>query len=159
MNYLLDIQFGYLLLMESWYMSLTTSNQVGYIISNSRTIAISFISNSYINISLCTLPVGIYIIHYSMNLYSITSTSGVEKSFVEYGISTTSTSNNIQNRKSYFSVPMGLSHSLTNTICYVSSGLTIFLNASLPSQDLTNNSLTASTFYINNANITATRIA
>ena len=138
----------------------TVSNQVGYVISNSRTIAISFISNSYINISLCTLPVGIYIIHYSMNLYSITTTSGaVEKSFVEYGISTTSTSNNIQNRKSYFSVPMGLSHSLTNTICYVSSGLTIFLNATLPSQDLTNNSLTASTFYINNANITCTRLA
>ena len=138
----------------------TVSNQIGYQVSNSRTIAISFISNSYINISLCILPVGIYIIHYSMNLYSITTTSGaVEKSFVEYGISTTSTSNNIQNRKSYFSVPMGLSHSLTNTICYVSSGLTIFLNATLPSQDLTNNSLTASIFYINNANITCTRIA
>ena len=138
----------------------TVSNQIGYQISNSRTIAISFISNSYINISLCTLPVGIYIIHYSMNLYSITTTSGiVEKSFIEYGISSTSTSNNIQNRKTYFSVPMSLSHSLTNTICYVSSGLTIFLNATLPSQDLTNNSLSASTFYINNANITATRIA
>ena len=138
----------------------TVSNQVGYQVSNSRTIAISFISNSYINISLCTLPVGIYIVNYSMNLYSISTTSGlVEKSFIEYGISSTSTSNNIQNRKSYFSVPMGLSHSLTNTICYVSSGLTIFLNATLPSQDLTNNSLSASTFYINNANITATRIA
>ena len=138
----------------------TVSNQIGYQVSNSRTIAISFISNSYINISLCILPVGIYIIHYSMNLYSITTTSGaIEKSFVEYGISTTSTSNNIQNRKSYFSVPMGLSHSLTNTLCYVSSGLTIFLNATLPSQDLTNNSLTASIFYINNANITCTRIA
>ena len=95
-----------------------------------------------------------------MNLYSSTTTIGVvEKSFIEYGISTTSTVNNIQNRKSYFSVPTGLSHSLTNTICYVSSGLTIFLNATLPSQDLTNNSLSASTFYINNANITATRIA
>ena len=138
----------------------TVSNQVGYVISNSRTIAISFISNSYINISLCTLPVGIYIIHYSMNLYSITTTSGaVEKSFVEYGISTTSTSNNIQQRKSYFSVPMGLSHSLTNTICYVSRRLTIFLNATLPAQDLTNNSLSASTFYVNNAFVTATRLA
>ena len=138
----------------------TVSNQIGYQVTNSRTIAISFISNSYINISLATLPVGIYIVNYSMNLYSITTTSGaVEKSFIEYGISTTSTSNNIQNRKSYFSVPMGLSHSLTNTICYVSSGLTIFLNATLPAQDLTNNSLSASTFYINNANITATRIA
>ena len=41
----------------------TVSNQIGYQVSNSRTIAISFISNSYINISLCTLPVGIYIIH------------------------------------------------------------------------------------------------
>ena len=138
----------------------TVSNQVGYVISNSRTISISFISNSYINISLCTLPVGIYIIQYSMNLYSVTLTSGaVEKSFVEYGISTTTTSNNIQQRKSYFSVPTGLSHSLTNTICYVSSGVTIFLNATLPSQDLTNNSLSASTFYVNNANITATRLA
>ena len=134
------------------------SNQIGYQVTNSRTIAISFISNSYINISLATLPVGIYIVNY--NLYSITTTSGVvEKSFVEYGISTTSTSNNIQQRKSYFSVPMGLSHSLTNTICYVSSGLTIFLNATLTAQDLTNNSLSASTFYINNANITCTRIA
>ena len=138
----------------------TVSNQVGYQVSNSRTIAISFISNSYINISLCTLPVGIYIINYSMNLYSTTTTIGaIDKSFVEFGISTTSTSNNIQNRKSYFSVPTGLSHSLTNTICYVSSGLTIFFNSILPSQDLSNNSLTASTFYINNANITATRIA
>ena len=134
------------------------SNQIGYQVTNSRTIAISFISNSYIKISLATLPVGIYIVNY--NLYSITTTSGVvEKSFVEYGISTTSTSNNIQQRKSYFSVPMGLSHSLTNTICYVSSGLTIFLNATLTAQDLTNNSLSASTFYINNANITCTRIA
>ena len=137
----------------------TVSNQVGYVISNSRTIAISFISNSYINISLCTLPVGIYIINYSMNLYSSTTTGTIERSFIEYGISTTNTSNNIQNRKSYFSVPMGLSHSLTNTICYVSSGLTIFFNSILPLQDLSSNSLTASTFYINNANITATRIA
>ena len=138
----------------------TVSNQIGYQVSNSRTISISFISNSYINISLCTLPVGIYIIHYSMNLYSITTTSGaIEKSFVEFGIGTMSTSNNIQNRKSYFSVPMGLSHSLTNTICYVSSGLPIFLNTTLPSPDLSSNSLSASTFYINNANITATRIA
>ena len=73
----------------------TVSNQVGYVISNSRTIAISFISNSYINISLCILPVGIYIIHYSMNLYSITTTSGaVEKSFIEYGISTTRSEEN-----------------------------------------------------------------
>ena len=39
----------------------------------------------------------------------------MEKSFIEYGISTTSTTNNIQNRKSYFSIPTGLSHSLTNT--------------------------------------------
>ena len=54
----------------------TVSNQVGYVISNSRTISISFISNSYINISLCTLPVGIYIINYSMNLYSSTTTTG-----------------------------------------------------------------------------------
>ena len=138
----------------------TVSNQIGYQVSNSRTIAISFISYSYINVSLCTLPVGFYIVNYSMNLYSVTTTPGiVEKSFIEYGISSTSTSNNIQNKKSYFSIPMGLSHSLTNTICYVSSGLTIFLNATLPSQDLTNNSLSASTFYINNANITCTRIA
>ena len=138
----------------------TVSNQIGYQVSNSRTISISFISNSYINISLCTLPVGIYIIHYSMNLYSITTTSGVvEKSFVEYGISTVSTNCNIQLRKSYFSVPMGLSHSLTNTICYVSRRLTIFLNATLPAQDLTNNSLSASTFYVNNAFVTATRLA
>ena len=47
----------------------------------------------------------------------------------------TDINNNIQQKKTYFSVPMGLSHSLTNTICYVSSGLTIFFNASLPSQD------------------------
>ena len=138
----------------------TVSNQVGYQVSNSGTIAISFISNSYINISLCTLPVGIYIVNYSMNLYSTSTTTGVvEKSFVEYGISTTSTSNNIQNKKTYFSVPTSLSHSLTNTICYVSTGLTIFLNATLPSQDLTNNALTASSFYVNNANIKCTRIA
>ena len=33
----------------------TVSNQIGYQVSNSRTIAINFISNSYINISICTL--------------------------------------------------------------------------------------------------------
>ena len=137
------------------------SNQIGYQVSNSRTIAISFTSgDSYINVTLATLPVGIYIIHYNLNIYSTTTTTGVvEKSFIEYGISTVSTSNNLQNRKSYFSVPTGLSHSLTNTFCYVCSGLTIFLNANLPSSDLTNNSLTASRFYVNNANITATRLA
>ena len=137
------------------------SNQIGYQVSNSRTIAISFTSaDSYINVTLATLPIGYYIINYNLNIYSTTSTTGlVEKSFIEYGISTTSTSNNLQNRKSYFSVPTGLSHSLNNTFCYACSGLTIFLNVNLPSSDLTNNSLTASRFYINNANITATRIA
>ena len=139
----------------------TVSNQIGYQVSNSRTIAISFTSgDSYINVSLCTLPVGIYIITYSMNLYSTTTTIGlVEKSFIEYGISTLSTSNNLQNRKSYFSVPTSLSHTLTNTFCYTCSGLTLFFNANLPALDLTNNSLTASRFFINNANINATRIA
>ena len=95
-----------------------------------------------------------------MNIYSTTTTANVlEKSFIEYGISTTSTSNNIQQRKSYFSIPTSLSHSLTNTICYVSSGLTIFLNANLPASDLTSSSLTASRIYINSANITCTRVA
>ena len=138
-----------------------TSNQIGYQVSNSRTIAISFTSgDSYINVTSATLPIGYYIINYNLNIYSTTSTTGlVEKSFIEYGISTTSTSNNLQNRKSYFSVPTGLSHSLTNTFCYACSGLTIFLNVNLPSSDLTNNSLTASRFYINNSNLTATRIA
>lgn len=125
---------------------LAVSNQVGYQVSNSRTITINFTSgDSYINITLATLPVGIYIINYCMNIYSTTTTANVlEKSFIEYGISTTSTSNNIQQRKSYFSIPTSLSHSLTNTICYVSSGLTIFLNANLPASDLTSSSLTAS---------------
>ena len=138
-----------------------TSNQIGYQVSNSRTIAISFTSgDSYINVTLATLPIGYYIINYNLNIYSSTTTSGaIEKSFIEYGISTVSTSNTLQNRKSYFSVPTGLSHSLTNTFCYACSGLTIFLNVNLPSSDLTNNSLTASRFYINNANVTATRIA
>ena len=138
------------------------SNQIGYQITNSRTIAIAFTSaDSYINVTLATLPIGYYLITYSLNLYSTTTTSAVvEKSFIEYGISTTSTSNNLQNRKSYFSVPTALSHTLTNTFCYACSGLTIFLNANLTGLDLTNNSLTASRFYINNdANITATRIA
>ena len=139
----------------------TVSNQVGYQVSNSRTISAAFLSSdSYLNISLITLPVGYYLINYNLNLYSTTTTSGVvEKSFIEYGISTVSTSNNLQNRKSYFSVPTGLSHSLTNTFCYACSGLTIFLNANLPALDLTNNSLSASRFYINSGNITATRIA
>lgn len=138
-----------------------TSNQIGYQISNSRTIAISFTSgDSYINVTLATLPVGIYIINYNLSIYSTTTTTGaLEKSFIEFGISTVSTSNNIQNRKTYFSIPMGLTHSLTNTICNISTGLTIFLNASLPSADLTSSSLTYGRFYINNANITATRIA
>ena len=106
------------------------SNQIGYQITNSRTIAIAFTSgDSYINVTLATLPIGYYLINYNLNLYSTTTTSGVvEKSFIEYGISTVSTSNNLQNRKSYFSVPTGLSHSLTNTFCYACSGLTIFLN-------------------------------
>lgn len=140
---------------------LAISNQVGYQVSNSRTIAINFVSSdSYINVTLATLPVGIYIINYNLNIYSTTTTSGaLEKSFIDYGISTNTTSNNIQQRKSYFSVSMGLTNALTNTICYFSTGLTIFLNANLPALDLTASGLTASRFYINNATIIATRLA
>ena len=40
------------------------SNQIGYQVSNSRTIAISFTSgDSYINVTLATLPIGYYIIN------------------------------------------------------------------------------------------------
>ena len=139
----------------------TVSNQVGYQISSSKTTSLYFSSgDTYISISNITLPVGIYMITYNINIYSSTLTSGVvEKSFIEYGISTLSTLNNIQNRKSYFSIPTSLSHSLTNTYCYVCTGLTIYLNANLPALDLTNNSLTVSRFYVNNCNITCTRIA
>ena len=138
-----------------------TSQQIGYQVSNSRKISIAFTSNdSYINVTLATLPVGVYLINYNLNIYSTTTTTGsLERSVIEYGLSTITTSNSIQTRKSYFSIPTGLSYPLTNTTCYVSSGLTIFLNASLTGADLTASSLTLSRFYTNNANITATRIA
>ena len=137
----------------------TVSNQIGYQITNSRTISAPFLSSdSYLNISLITLPVGIYIINYYFSLYSTTTTvSQLERGFIEYGISSTTTSNNIQNRKSYFSIPTGLSHVLNNSFTYVCSGNTVFFNAFLISSEL--NGLSATRYYINNANITATRIA
>ena len=137
----------------------TTSNQVGYQITNSRTIAASFLSSdSFLNISLITLPVGIYIINYYFSLYSTTTTvSRLERGFIEYGISTTTTSNNIQNRKSYFSIPTSLSHVFNNSFTYVCSGNTLFFNGYLISSEL--NGLSATRYYINNANITATRVA
>ena len=105
----------------------TVSNQVGYQITNSRTLAASFSSSdSYLNITLITLPVGIYIINYYFSLYSTTTTaSQLERGFIEYGLSSTTKSNNIQSTKAYFSIPTGLSNSFT--ICYVSTGLTVFL--------------------------------
>ena len=135
------------------------SNQVGYQVSNSRTLSAPFLSSdTYLNISLITLPVGIYIINYYFSLYSTTSTvSQLERGFIEYGISSTTTSNNIQNRKSYFSIPTGLSHVFNNSFTYVCSGNTVFFNAFLISSEL--NGLSATRYYINNANITATRIA
>ena len=135
------------------------SNQVGYQISNSRTISAPFLSSdSYLNISLITLPVGIYIINYYFSLYSTTTTvSQLERGFIEYGISSTTSSNNIQNRKSYFSIPTGLSHLFNNSFTYVCSGNTLFFNGYLISSEL--NGLGATRYYVNNANITATRIA
>ena len=137
----------------------TVSNQIGYQITNNRTISAPFLSaDSYVNVSLITLNVGIYIINYYFSLYSTTSTvSQLERGFIEYGISSTTTSNNIQNRKSYFSIPTGLSHVLNNSFTYVCSGNTLFFNAFLISSEL--NGLSATRYYINNANITATRIA
>ena len=137
----------------------TVSNQIGYQVSNSRTISAPFLSaDSYLNFSLITLPIGIYIINYYFSLYSTTTTtSQLERGFIEYGISTTTTSNNIQNRKSYFSIPTGLSHVFNNSFTYVCSGNTVFFNGFLTSSEL--NSLTATRYYVNNANITATRIA
>ena len=137
----------------------TVSNQIGYQVSNSRTISAPFLSSdSYLNISLITLPVGIYIINYYFSLYSTTTTAGqLERGFIEYGISSTTTANNIQNRKSYFSIPTGLSHVFNNSFTYVCSGHTVFFNGFLISLEL--NSLTPTRYYINNANITATRIA
>ena len=134
----------------------TVSNQVGYQVSNSRTISAPFLSSdSFLNISLITLPVGIYIINYYFSLYSTTTTvSQLERGFIEYGISTTTTTNNIQNRKSYFSIPTGLSHVFNNSF---TSGNTLFFNGFLISSEL--NSLSATRYYVNNANITATRIA
>ena len=137
----------------------TVSNQIGYQITNNRTISAPFLSaDSYVNVSLITLNVGIYIINYYFSLYSTTSTvSQLERGFIEYGISSTTTSNNIQNRKSYFSIPTGLSHVLNNSFTYVCSGNTVFFNSFLISSEL--NGLSATRYYINNANITATRIA
>ena len=137
----------------------TVSNQIGYQVLNSRTISAPFLSSdSYLNISLITLPVGIYIINYYFSLYSTTTTAGqLERGFIEYGISSTTTANNIQNRKSYFSIPTGLSHVFNNSFTYVCSGHTVFFNGFLISSEL--NSLTPTRYYINNANITATRIA
>ena len=137
----------------------TVSNQIGYQITNSRTISAPFLSSdSFLNISLITLPVGIYIINYYFSLYSTTTTvSQLERGFIEYGISSTTTSNNIQNRKSYFSIPTGLSHVFNNSFTYVCSGNTVFFNGFLISSEL--NSLSATRYYINNANITAIRIA
>ena len=137
----------------------TVSNQVGYQISNSRTISAPFLSSdSYLNISLITLPIGIYIINCYFSLYSTTTTvSQLERGFIEYGISSTTTSNNIQNRKSYFSIPTGLSHVFNNSFTYVCSGNTLFFNAYLISSEL--NGLSATRYYVYNANITATRIA
>ena len=137
----------------------TVSNQIGYQITNNRTISAPFLSaDSYLNVSLITLNVGIYIINYYFSLYSTTTTvSQLERGFIEYGISSTTTSNNIQNRKSYFSIPTGLSHVFNNSFTYVCSGNTVFFNAFLISSEL--NGLSATRYYINNANITATRIA
>ena len=137
----------------------TVSNQVGYQVSNSRTISAQFLSaDSYLNISLITLPVGIYMINYYFSLYSTTTTvSQLERGFIEYGLSTTTTSNNAQNRKSYFSIPTGLFHVFNNSFTYVCSGNTLFFNAFLISSEL--NGLSATRYYINNGNITATRIA
>ena len=137
----------------------TASNQIGYQISNSRTISAPFLSSdSYLNVSLITLPVGIYIINYYFSLYSTTTTvSQLERGYIEFGISSTTSSNNIQNRKSYFSIPTSLSHVMNNSYTYVCSGNTVFFNSFLISSEL--NGLSATRYYINNANITATRIA
>ena len=137
----------------------TVSNQVGYQVSNSRTISAPFLSSdSYLNISLITLPVGIYIINYYFSLYSTTTTaSQLERGFIEYGISSTTTSNNLQNRKSYFSIPTGLSHVFNNSFTCICTGNTVFFNGFLISSEL--NGLTATRYYVNNTNITATRIA
>ena len=138
---------------------LAISNQVGYQVSNNRTLAASFLSSdSYLYISLVTLPVGIYIINYYYSLYSTTTTaSQLERGFIEFGISSTTTANNIQNKKSYFSIPTGLSHILNNSFIYICSGNTVFFNGFLISSEL--NGLSETRYYVNNANITATRIA
>ena len=127
----------------------TISNQVGYQVSNSRTISAPFLSaDSYLNISLITLPVGIYIINYYFSLYSTTTTAlQLERGFIEYGISSTTTANNIQNRKSYFSIPTSLSHVFNNSFTYVCSGNTLFFNAFLISSEM--NGLSATRYYIN----------
>ena len=134
------------------------SNQIAYQASNNRTLNAPFLSaDSYLNISLITIPVGVYIINYYFSLYSTTTAAQLERGFIEFGLSSTTSANNIQNTKSYFSIPTGLSHSFNNSFCYFCSGNTVFFNAFFISSEL--NGLSATRYYVNNANITCTRIA
>ena len=107
------------------------------------------------NFNSITLPCGIYMINYSIQVnYSLATVLY----WLTFGISTTLTNFNIQENKNYCSSNTSLPFSISNSFCFTSTGNIVYLNCLLNSYD---NTITAANLsgFIFASKISATRLA
>ena len=160
---------GLLTLSNNYTLSYTTvpifnnSKQIGFnnsILNTPVNLTTSVIDN-YLNLSSLTLPVGIYMINYTITIACTNINATPSVLWCTYGISTNVTSLNLQTNKHQASVKYGLSfnNSFSHSLFFISTNpQTIYTNLLITSFDNTNIA-TNITNYSSTVSISYLRIA
>ena len=141
----------------------SNSKQIGYnstLVNPSINLTSSIIDN-YINLSLLTLPVGIYMLIYTITIACTNINATPSVLWCTYGISTNSTTLNVQSNKHQASIKYGLnfSTSFSNSLFFISTNpQSIYVNLLITSFDNTNIATTI-TNYTATVSISYLRIA
>ena len=116
---------------------ITSNRQIGFTLSSSNLVTFNQIDN-YFQLNSITIPIGIYIINYSINIATNSLSFPASTLWIMYGLSTNLANTSLQSNKTLCSVRFSSSnnHPISNSLYFVSTvAQTIYINVMVTSFD------------------------